>query len=69
MPVAPRVVTLKSRAETCVRFRPGTDRSSSAKFRVGAISIACAVMTLMVAGALISFSSVREALNTVISSV
>jgi hypothetical protein len=57
-----------SRAETCVRFRPGTERSSSAKFLAGASSICCAVMTLIVAGALISRSSVREEVTTTVSS-
>ena len=49
-------------------FRPGTERKSSAKFCVGAVSIICAVMTLIVAGVLISFSSVFDPLTTTISS-
>jgi hypothetical protein len=57
-----------SRAETCVMFIPGTARRSSAKFWVGALWIVCWPMTVMVAGALISFSSVRDAETTTVSS-
>ena len=68
MPVAARLVTLMSRAETCVTFNPGTVRSRSAKFFDGAFWIASLVITLIVAGALISFSSDRDALTTTVSS-
>ena len=59
---------LMSRAETWVRFNPGTERSSSAKLRVGAFSIVSAVITVIVTGALISFSSLFEPLTTTVSS-
>ena len=51
-------VTLMSRADTWVMFTPGTARSSSAKFWVGALCSVCGPMTVIVAGALTSFSSV-----------
>ena len=66
VPVAARLVRLMSRAETCVTLTPGIDRSSSAKFADGADSIACDVMTLIVAGASMSFSSVFDALTTTV---
>ncbi len=68
VPVAPRLVTLMSRAETWVTLRPGTERNSSAKFCVGTFSMCCAVMTLMVAGAFTSFCSVFEPVTTTVSS-
>ena len=37
--VAPRVVTLTSRAETCVTFMPGTARSRSPMFVAGEFAI------------------------------
>src|SRR3954451_8956128 len=57
-----------SRAETCVTLTPGMVRSSSAMFWVGAFSIVAAVITLTVAGALISVSSVRDGLTMIVSS-
>src|SRR4029453_18704912 len=57
-----------SLAETCVRFNPGTERSNSAKLRVGAFSMMSAVITVIVTGELISFPSVREPLTTTVSS-
>ena len=68
VPVAPREVTLMSRADTCVMLTPGTVRRSSAKFWVGALSIVPGPITVIVAGALISFSSVRDAETTTVSS-
>src|SRR5204863_3851124 len=59
---------LMSRAETCAMLTPGTARSSSAKFCVGALWIVWGPMTVIVAGALISFSSVLEADTTTVSS-
>ena len=50
MPVAARLVTLMSRAETWVMFNPGIGRSSSAKFCDVACWIALAVITDIVAG-------------------
>src|SRR4051794_21207659 len=57
-----------SRADTCVTLTPGMLRSSSAKFWVGAFSSVTPVITLIVAGALMSVSSVRDALTTTVSS-
>ena len=68
MPVALRVVTLMSRAETWVAFNPGVERSRSAKLRVGAFSIVSAVITVIVTAASISFCSVFEPLTTTVSS-
>ncbi len=66
--MAPRLVTLMSRADTWVTFTPGMLRSSSAKFCVGTFSSMALVITLIVAGASISFPSDREALTTTVSS-
>ncbi len=68
VPVAPREVTLISRAETWVMLTPGTVRRSSAKFCVGALSMVFAPMTVTVAGALMSFSSFFDAETTTVSS-
>ena len=49
-------------------FTPGTARRSSAKFCVGALSRVCGPMTVIVAGAFTSFSSVLDAETTTVSS-
>jgi hypothetical protein len=66
--VAPRVVMLTSRAETCVTFIPGTARRSSPTLVAGELSMAAVVITLTAAGALTSCSSAREAVTTTCSS-
>src|SRR5262245_19503201 len=55
---------LMSRADIWITFSPGTERSRSPKFCAGEVAMASAPMTLMVAGALTSEVSEREAVTT-----
>ena len=68
MEVAPRVVMLTSRAETCVTLMPGTARSRSPMLVAGEFWMVSVVIRLTAAGALTSCCSVRDAVTTTCSS-